>query len=176
MGTGFKVAIKCGMGQKGLILNRPYGIYLRMRTTKFVMVALTNDAVIIYNYTANQGICPGKSQAFSGQFETAAHVYFILLSHLTLPLLLFLIMLQNHATLSEIRAYLQKELSVIYSGGEISALTNIIMEHLGYPSPEPFLNPQHQAGVATIAQINEIVTRYSYTSSHTIYSRGNKLP
>ncbi len=67
-------------------------------------------------------------------------------------------MLQNHATLSDIRKYLHKEVSQLYSGGEISSLVNVIMEHCGYPSPEPFLNPQNQPGAATIAQINEIVS------------------
>jgi len=77
---------------------------------------------------------------------------------MNLPLLLFLIMLQNHATLSNIRKYLQKELAMIYSEGEVRAMVNIIMEHLGHPSPQAFLNPQHQPGAASVAQINEIVS------------------
>ncbi len=77
---------------------------------------------------------------------------------MNLPLLLFLIMLQNHATLSDIRKYLQKELAMIYTEVEVRAMVNIIMEHLGHPSPQAFLNPQHQPGVASVAQINEIVS------------------
>ncbi|MFO7669057.1 MAG: peptide chain release factor N(5)-glutamine methyltransferase [Bacteroidales bacterium] len=67
-------------------------------------------------------------------------------------------MLQNHATLGDIRKYLQKEVSQLYSGGEINALVNMIMDYCGYPSPGPILNPQHQPGANTVAQINEIVT------------------
>ena len=66
-------------------------------------------------------------------------------------------MLQNHATLSEIRKYLQEELALSYSGGEITALLKLILEHIGHPSPEPFLNPELRPGPETVAQINEIV-------------------
>lgn len=66
-------------------------------------------------------------------------------------------MLQNHATLAEIRKYLQKELAEIYSEGESRALLNIILEHLGHPSPEAFLHPDLEPGSARVAQINEIV-------------------
>jgi len=67
-------------------------------------------------------------------------------------------MLQNHATLIGIRRHLQKELSKIYPAGETNAIITLIMEHCGFPSPEPLLNPQHVPGVSIIAQINEIVT------------------
>lgn len=129
-----------------------------MRASKFVMVAFTNDSVIMHNDTTNQGICPVESQTLSGQLKTAAHVYFILLRQFTLPLLLFLKMLQNHATLLEIKKYLQKEVAKHYSDGETTSMVKLIMEHCGYPSPEPILNPQHQPGAAIIAQITEIVT------------------
>ncbi len=66
-------------------------------------------------------------------------------------------MLQNHATLAEIRKYLNKELAKIYSEGESRAQINIIMEHLGHPSPEAFLHPDLKPGPAMVAQINEIV-------------------
>lgn len=66
-------------------------------------------------------------------------------------------MIQNHATLSEIRQYLKKKLNVVYSDSETSTMLNMIMEHLGYPHPESILNPHHQPGIATATQINEIV-------------------
>ena len=158
MSTGFQATIKGGKRKQGLILYRAYGINLGMRTTKFVMVTLTNNPVLMYNNATNQWICPIEAQTLSGQLKTAAHVFFILLSQLTLPLLLFLNMLQNHATLREIHIYLQREVAQIYSGGEINSLVNIIMEHCGHPSPSHIVNPQHQPGAAIVAQIKEIVT------------------
>ncbi len=122
------------------------------------MITLSYNPIIINNNAPNQGVGSCKSKSLSGQLKTPAHVYFIPLSQMNLPLLLFLIMLQNHATLSDIRKYLQKELAMIYSEGEVRAMVNIIMEHLGHPSPQAFLNPQHQPGVASVAQINEIVS------------------
>ena len=67
-------------------------------------------------------------------------------------------MIQNHATLNEIRLHLQKKVSEIYSPGETSALVKLILEHCGYPSPQALLNPHHQPGPAIVAQINEIVS------------------
>jgi release factor glutamine methyltransferase len=121
------------------------------------MVPFTYDTVVVYDNTSHQGVCPGETYTLSGQLKTAAHVYFISLCQLALPLLLFLIMLQNHATLGDIRKYLQKEVSQTYSGGEINALVHMIMEYCGYPTPGAILNPQHQPGTHTVAQINEIV-------------------
>lgn len=66
-------------------------------------------------------------------------------------------MIQNHATLSEIRHFLKKELAAVYSAGETSSLFNMIMEHLGYPFPETTLNPDFQPGPEITAQIKEIV-------------------
>lgn len=67
-------------------------------------------------------------------------------------------MLQNHATLREIRKHLHAELSEIYSRGETDSMVTLILEHCGYPSPEHILSPQYKPGTATLAQINEIVT------------------
>jgi release factor glutamine methyltransferase len=68
-----------------------------------------------------------------------------------------LIMLQNHATLSEARSYLKKEISGLYPETEVSSMISIILEHLGFPYPNPFSAPERQSGNAVVAQINEIV-------------------
>jgi len=67
-------------------------------------------------------------------------------------------MIQNHATLREIRLFLQIEVSKIYSPGETNTITGLIMEHCGFPSPQSLLNPDHRPGETTVAQINEIVS------------------
>ncbi len=66
-------------------------------------------------------------------------------------------MLQNHATMKEIRMYLRREISALYPEGETSSMIQLILEHCGFPSPEYLLHPQRVPGTETIAQINEIV-------------------
>lgn len=146
------------MRKQGRILYCPDCIHLGMRPPEFMVVAFANDTILMNNYTANQGIGPGKTQTLPCQLKTATHVYFILLCQQTLPLLLFLIMIQNHATLREIRQYLQKEVSKIYPLGETNAIIRLIMEHCGFPSPQSLLNPDNRPGEAIVAQINEIVS------------------
>ncbi len=146
------------MRKQRRVLYRSDCIYLGMWAPKFVVVAFAYDSPLMNNHAANQGIGPCKTQTFPCQLKTAAHIYFILIRQQTLPLLLFLIMIQNHATLREIRLYLQKEISKIYSQGETNAIIKLIMEHCGFPSSQSFLNPDHQPGNATVTQINEIVS------------------
>lgn len=122
-----------------------------------MVVTFAYDTIFMNYYTTYKRIGPGKTQTLSRQLKTTPHVYFILLRQQTLPLLLFLIMLQNHATLQEIRQHLQQELQKIYPAGETHALIRLIMEHCGYPSPQSLLNPGQKPGASTIAQINEIV-------------------
>jgi release factor glutamine methyltransferase len=128
-----------------------------MRSPEFVVIALPDDAVLVHNDTPNQWIGPCESQTFPRQLQTTPHVYFILLCQPDGPLLLFLIMLQNHATLKEVRLYLHRELLLIYPEGETSSMIPLIMEHCGFPSPVYLLEPTLAPGPETIAQINEIV-------------------
>ena len=67
-------------------------------------------------------------------------------------------MLQNHATLSQIRRFLQKELRKIYSENESSSIARLIFEHLGYPSSVYLQDPERIPDTATKAQITEIVS------------------
>jgi release factor glutamine methyltransferase len=73
------------------------------------------------------------------------------------PLLLFLIMLQIHATVSDIRKFLQQELSSGFPEHERTSLVRMIFEHAGYPSPGYILEPMHKPGPDIVGQINEIV-------------------
>lgn len=67
-------------------------------------------------------------------------------------------MLQNHATLKEVRKYLLKELSSIYPEGETSSMISLIMDHFGYSAYAYILEPGRIAGTDIVAQINEIVS------------------
>ena len=66
-------------------------------------------------------------------------------------------MLQNHATLKQIRFHLLKELRQIYAENESDSITRLILEHAGYPLAMSLRDPDHIPGAAVIAQINEIV-------------------
>jgi release factor glutamine methyltransferase len=67
-------------------------------------------------------------------------------------------MLQNHATLKEVRVHLQRELSRFYPEGETSSMISMIMDHFGYSATAWILEPHHAAGADTVTQINEIVS------------------
>ena len=67
-------------------------------------------------------------------------------------------MFQNHATLSQIRFYLLKELQLTYSENESSSIARLILEHVGYPSSLYLHEPNRIPETATRAQITEIVS------------------
>jgi len=67
-------------------------------------------------------------------------------------------MFQNHATLSQIRFYLLKELLKTYSENESSSIARLILEHVGYPSSVYLHDPNRIPETATRAQITEIVS------------------
>jgi release factor glutamine methyltransferase len=66
-------------------------------------------------------------------------------------------MLPDHATLREIRDFLLREITRLYSGGEAASMIDLIMEHLGYPSRVFLSDPGRSPGQAAVAQIKEIV-------------------
>jgi release factor glutamine methyltransferase len=66
-------------------------------------------------------------------------------------------MLQNHATLKEIRSFLYQEIRRIYPEGETSSMVPLIMEYAGYPSTTCLSDPGLKPGPETIAHFNEIV-------------------
>jgi hypothetical protein len=45
-----------------------------------MVITFADYAIFINDHTSNQGIGPGKSQSFSRQFKTAAHVITVLIS------------------------------------------------------------------------------------------------
>ena len=67
-------------------------------------------------------------------------------------------MFQNHATISQIRFYLLKELLKTYSENESSSIARLILEHVGYPSSVYLHDPNRIPETATRAQITEIVS------------------
>lgn len=66
-------------------------------------------------------------------------------------------MLQNRATLKQIRFNLLSELRQIYSEKESDSIARLILEHLGYQLTDILLEPNQEPSASTIAQINEIV-------------------
>ncbi len=66
-------------------------------------------------------------------------------------------MLQNHATIRDIKMHLHREISALYPEGETSSMIQIILEHCGFPSPDYLLEPLREPGSEIIGQINEIV-------------------
>lgn len=66
-------------------------------------------------------------------------------------------MLQNHANLQRIRAYLLKELGRRYPDSEANSMTRIILEHAGYTTTAYLLDPEQLPGPEIVTQINEIV-------------------
>ncbi len=67
-------------------------------------------------------------------------------------------MFQNHATITQIRLYLLKELQHTYSENESSSIARLILEHVGYPSSVYLHDPNRIPETATRAQITEIVS------------------
>ena len=66
-------------------------------------------------------------------------------------------MLQNHATLKQLRTDLLRELRKKYPERESASLVSLIMEHSGFPSSVYLRHPEKVPDSHTIAQINEIV-------------------
>jgi release factor glutamine methyltransferase len=67
-------------------------------------------------------------------------------------------MLQNHATIAQIRRFLLNELRLTYSENESSSIARLILEHVGYPSSVHLHDPNRIPETATRAQITEIVS------------------
>ena len=67
-------------------------------------------------------------------------------------------MLPHPSNLKQIRHYLHKELSKIYTDRESGSIIRLIMEHAGIPSPVYLREPQLIPETSIIAQINEIVS------------------
>jgi hypothetical protein len=51
-----------------------------MRTSELMVITLADNAIFMNDHTSYQGIGPGKSQSFSRQFKTAAHVITVQIS------------------------------------------------------------------------------------------------
>ena len=49
-----------------------------MWSAKFMMIAFSNDAVLVYNDGPDKWIGLGHSQSLARQFKTAPHIHFIL--------------------------------------------------------------------------------------------------
>jgi release factor glutamine methyltransferase len=66
-------------------------------------------------------------------------------------------MLQNRATLKQIRFHLLTELRQIYTENESDSIARLIMEHLGYPLHLSLRDPDHIPDPPLTAQINNII-------------------
>jgi len=66
-------------------------------------------------------------------------------------------MLQNRATLKQIRFYLLSELRQIYMENESDSIVRLVMEHLGYPLSLSLREPEHIPNPPVTVQINAIV-------------------
>lgn len=66
-------------------------------------------------------------------------------------------MLQNRATLKQIRIHLLKELRQIYAENESDSICRLILEHLGYPLSMTLRDPGHIPGADVIAKIKTYV-------------------
>jgi len=66
-------------------------------------------------------------------------------------------MLQNRATLKQIRFHLLSELRQIYTENESDSITRLILEHTGYPLSDTLRDPDQIPVPSVAAQINEIV-------------------
>ena len=66
-------------------------------------------------------------------------------------------MLQNRATLKQIRFHLLGELRQIYAENESESIARLILEHIGYPLSLILRDPDQVPAPPTHAQINEIV-------------------
>jgi release factor glutamine methyltransferase len=71
--------------------------------------------------------------------------------------LLFLFMLNDHATFKALRSFLQREISAVYPEGETSSMIRAILEHFGYSSLQSMRDPGKMPGPETVTQIKEIV-------------------
>ena len=67
-------------------------------------------------------------------------------------------MLQNRATLKQIRFHLLSELRQIYTENESDSIVRLVMEHLGYPLSVSLREPDIIPASSVHAQINDIVT------------------
>jgi len=63
-------------------------------------------------------------------------------------------MLQNRATLKQIRFHLLSELRQIYTENESDSIVRLIMEHVGYPLSVALSDPNHVPNPPVISQIN----------------------
>lgn len=66
-------------------------------------------------------------------------------------------MLQNRATLKQIRFHLLSELRQIYTENESDSIVRLVMEHLGYPLSVSLREPDLAPNPSINTQINEIV-------------------
>ncbi len=66
-------------------------------------------------------------------------------------------MLQNRATLKQIRFYLLNELRQRYPENESDSITRLILEHAGFPLSICLLEPEKVTPSSVISQINKIV-------------------
>lgn len=66
-------------------------------------------------------------------------------------------MLQNHATLQEIRNYLLEECRKTYPPGEASSVSSLVLEHVGIQNLRAISEPDFRPGQEITAQIKEIV-------------------
>jgi release factor glutamine methyltransferase len=66
-------------------------------------------------------------------------------------------MLQNHATLQQIRFHLLEELRQIYTENESDAMARLIMEHVGYPLDMALRDPLQVPGPSVNARVDEII-------------------
>jgi len=66
-------------------------------------------------------------------------------------------MLQNRATLKQIRIHLLKELRQIYAENESDSICRLVMEHAGYPLSMSLRDPDHIPGAYVIAQIKAFI-------------------
>lgn len=155
--TRLQVTVKGCLIQVFPVPDRPDGVYFCVRTPELVVIALPDNPVTVHQYTSNQGIRSGHPKALPRQFETAPHIDFVLLRQQGVSLLLLLVMLQNHATLQDVRRFLRQELTTIYPGREADSMIALIMSHSGFPPVLCLTEPNHRPGSSTVAQIKEIV-------------------
>lgn len=66
-------------------------------------------------------------------------------------------MLQNRATLHQIRFYVLEKLRQIYADKESDSMVRLIMDHVGYPLSAILRDPDHEPAPEILAQINEII-------------------
>jgi release factor glutamine methyltransferase len=66
-------------------------------------------------------------------------------------------MLQNHATLKQIRFHLLSELRQIYTENESDSIMRLIMEHIGYPLDFSLREPGQKPALPVYEKINGII-------------------